>query len=70
VRRTEWPQERIANDLRRLTKGRGDFPSKAEFHEAGLRSLYDAICKYGGTARWAAQLGLSTSTSRQNRASR
>jgi DNA invertase Pin-like site-specific DNA recombinase len=69
VRRTEWPQERIANDLKRFTEGRDDFPSKAEFHEAGLRPLYDAICKYGGTAHWAAQLGLSPSTARHLRKS-
>jgi DNA invertase Pin-like site-specific DNA recombinase len=69
VRRTEWPQRRIANELKRFTAGRGDFPGKSEFHEAGRRSLYDAICTYGGTAHWAAQLGLSTSSARQRRKS-
>jgi DNA invertase Pin-like site-specific DNA recombinase len=57
-RKLKWPEERIAKELGEFTNGRRDFPRRSEFHEAGLRPLYEAICKRGGTDYWAERLGL------------
>ena len=58
-RRLKWPKERIAKELTEFAEGRRDFPRRSEFDEAGLRPLYDAICKRGGTEHWAGRLGLA-----------
>lgn len=59
ARSLKWPKERIAKELAEFTEGRSDFPARAEFYKAGLRPLYDAMCKRGGTAYWAKSLGLA-----------
>lgn len=53
-----WPEERIAYELGQFTADRRDFPSRAEFHQAGLQKLYVAIYSRGGTAYWAERLEL------------
>jgi hypothetical protein len=60
-----WPPERIERELRRLAKG-GAFPSSAQMREAGLNSLYEAIRREGGAARWADRLGLPLEPERSN----
>jgi DNA invertase Pin-like site-specific DNA recombinase len=60
-RRIEWTEKRVEAALRELTKGRRDFPSKAEFFAADLRTLYDAACRRGGIASWCRRLGLRRS---------
>jgi DNA invertase Pin-like site-specific DNA recombinase len=57
--RLRWPEERIAKELAKFTRGREDFPAKLEFDEAGLRPLYEVICRRGGIARWAERSGLA-----------
>ena len=57
--RPGWPEERIAEALGEFTVGRRDFPRRSEFFEAGLRPLYYAISKQGGTRYWAGRLGLA-----------
>src|SRR4029077_17848080 len=59
TRAPSWTEERIAQDLGELTRGRSDFPRKCEFDEAGLRPLYEAICRRGGVAQWAERSGLA-----------
>ena len=56
--RRQWTDERIRRELREFTRGRDDFPSVREFREAGRKTLYEAIARYGGAARWAAELEL------------
>jgi DNA invertase Pin-like site-specific DNA recombinase len=57
-RKLKWPEERIAKELGEFTEGRRDFPRRSEFYEAGLRPLYEAICKRGGIGYWTERLGL------------
>ncbi len=59
TRRPRWTDERIAEALGRLTKGRSDFPRRCEFDQAGLRTLYEAIRRRGGLDRWAQRSGLA-----------
>jgi DNA invertase Pin-like site-specific DNA recombinase len=61
-RRIEWTEKRVEKALREFTKGRKDFPTKAEFFAAELRTLYDAACRTGGIASWCARLGLRPAT--------
>jgi DNA invertase Pin-like site-specific DNA recombinase len=61
-RRIEWTERRVEVGLKEFTKGRKDFPTKAEFFAADLRTLYDAACRTGGIASWCARLGLRPAT--------
>jgi hypothetical protein len=63
-----WPEERIAAELWEYTRRRPDFPTKTEFHREGRHALYNAISREGGTAYWAARLGLVRLTWRQRKA--
>jgi hypothetical protein len=58
VRRTDWTEERIAQELKRFVGDRRDFPRKAEFKAARLRPLYDAILRKGGADYWISRMGL------------
>jgi len=53
-----WTPERIRAALEEFTAGRTDWPTVAEFKEAGRTPLYLAISRYGGAEYWAAELGL------------
>jgi len=53
-----WTDERIRVELSEFTRGREDFPTVREFIDAGRKTLYEAIARYGGAERWAAELGL------------
>jgi DNA invertase Pin-like site-specific DNA recombinase len=61
VRRTEWTSNRIAKELARFTQGRGEFPTRTEFHQAGLSALYDAASRTGGIAYWVSRLEIDPS---------
>jgi hypothetical protein len=60
--RRAWTEARIEAELRRFLAGRRDWPAKAEFERAGLRSLLGAIYRHGGGPdRWARRLGVRRS---------
>ena len=57
--RRVWDDARIEAELRRFLGDRDDWPTKAEFEQAGLDSLRSAIYRHGGgTRRWARRLGV------------
>ncbi len=56
-----WTQERIREELQRFCKRRKTWPTEREFLAAGKSALYDAACRHGGAAYWAAELGLTRS---------
>jgi Fic family protein len=62
--RRRWTDERIRAELREFTRGRDDFPTVREFTEAGRKTLYEAIARYGGADRWAAELELRRGSGR------
>jgi hypothetical protein len=53
-----WTDARIEAELRRLTRGREDWPSYAEFVRAGRKVLRDAITHSGGARAWACRIGV------------
>jgi hypothetical protein len=53
-----WTGEQIEAELRRFTAGRERWPTRREFEEAGLRSLYNAIMCRGARKPLAKKLGL------------
>lgn len=53
-----WDADAIEGALGRFLRGRTRWPAKTEFEAAGLLSLYDALKKQGGIARWAARYEL------------
>jgi DNA invertase Pin-like site-specific DNA recombinase len=53
-----WTDEQIEAELRRFTADRREWPTRLEFEEAGLRSLYGAIAKRGTRRLLARKLGL------------
>ena len=56
--RRHWTNERIRAELAYFCAGRPAWPSPGEFKAAGHADLYVAASRYGGTAFWAAELGL------------
>jgi hypothetical protein len=56
--RRRWTDERIRAELEEFCRDRTTWPTEREFFAAGKSKLYSAACHYGGTPRWAAQLGL------------
>ena len=57
-RRRLWSDERIRAELEKFCRGRTTWPTEREFLAAGKSKVYNAACHYGGTAHWAAELGL------------
>lgn len=57
--RRHWTSDQIRAELTAFCAGRTAWPSPAEFRSAGRSGLYIAASRYGGTAFWAAELGLS-----------
>jgi hypothetical protein len=53
-----WTDEQIEAELRRFTAGTRRWPTRREFEEAGLRSLYNAIMCRGARKPLAKKLGL------------
>ena len=53
-----WTDDRIRAELEEFCRGRTTWPTEREFLAAGESKLYDAACRYRGTAHWAAELGL------------
>ncbi len=53
-----WDGVRIRTELARFLAGRDEWPRYREFQRAGLRALRDEITRAGGTARWAAVMGV------------
>jgi hypothetical protein len=56
----EWSGPRIEEGLEELLAGRATWPSKGEFHNAGVEGhrLYERIEIYGGTKFWARWMGV------------
>ena len=57
-RLNSWTDERIEAELRRFTAGTHHWPTRRQFEEAGLRSLYNAIMKRRARRPLAKKLGL------------
>lgn len=57
-RATTWTDERMEAELRPLVAGRTTWPPRANFDDAGLTGLYNAIQRRGTRNRWAAHFGL------------
>lgn len=57
-RLNSWTDELIEAELRRFTSDTDRWPTKREFEEAGLRSLYNAIMKRQARRALAKKLGL------------
>jgi DNA invertase Pin-like site-specific DNA recombinase len=53
-----WTEEQIEAELRRFTVGAERWPTRREFEEAGLRSLYNAVMCRGARQPLAKKLGL------------
>ncbi|MEA2296158.1 MAG: hypothetical protein QOE86_3797 [Solirubrobacteraceae bacterium] len=54
-----WNDDRIGRELEALVAGSGRFPTIKQFDEAGVRPLYNAIQRRGGSAEWAERLGIT-----------
>lgn len=54
-----WTPERIQAELQVFCANRSQWPSVAEFKEAGRTPLYLAVNRYGGVDYWAERVGLS-----------
>jgi DNA invertase Pin-like site-specific DNA recombinase len=59
-----WTDARIERELRELTIGRHDWPSRPEFIAAGKARLYACIQRRGERMRWANLLGLEATERR------
>jgi Transcriptional regulator DIP2311-like, C-terminal domain len=57
--RRRWTQERIRSALEAFCAGRDEWPSSAEFKQAGRFDLYVAASRYGGIRFWTSELGLT-----------
>jgi hypothetical protein len=64
-----WAYPRMKEEVRRLAKGRTEWPRQAEFEAAGLDGLYQTIWKTKTRERIAAELGLTVRPPRRGRAS-
>lgn len=54
----KWSDAAIERELRAFVNGRSDWPSPAQFKAAGRVSLYGAMSRAGGIARWRRLVGL------------
>jgi DNA invertase Pin-like site-specific DNA recombinase len=63
-----WSDDRVERELRELTAGRRDWPSRREFIDAGKLQLYACVQRRGERMRWANRLGLEA-TERRRRSS-
>ena len=61
-----WDDDRIRRELDALVAGSGRFPSIKQFEEAGVRSLYEAIRRHGGSVEWADRLGIAPPRARDS----
>jgi hypothetical protein len=55
--RRRWTQERIRSALEEFCGDRDEWPSAAEFKQAGHFDLYVAASRYGGIRFWTTELG-------------
>lgn len=58
-RRRKWTDDRIEAELREFCGTRSDWPTIAEFKEAGLLPLYQGAVRFGGAQEWSRRLGLT-----------
>jgi hypothetical protein len=58
TRRTRWTDARIEKAIVPLVRKLGRWPTKAEFHRAGLRSALSAVYDHGGGEAWRRHLGV------------
>jgi hypothetical protein len=56
--RTRWTEQSIDRELRRICRGRAEWPSPREFKDLGEMALYNAASKRGGIAEWRRRLAL------------
>ena len=54
-----WSEDRIRSELTRYLGPSGVFPSGAQFVRDGERRLLQAVRWYGGTERWASEMGVT-----------
>jgi hypothetical protein len=54
-----WDEERIGDAIGPLIKELGRWPTKGEFHRAGLGSALSAVYDHGGSAFWQQRFGVS-----------
>jgi hypothetical protein len=58
IRRRHWTDDRIYQTLEPFLRGRDAWPTKAEFRQVGLSTLYGALNKQGRRDYWARHFGL------------
>jgi hypothetical protein len=71
--RTRWTEQSIDRELRRVCRGRAEWPSPREFKDLGEMALYNAASKRGGIDKWRRRLALkgkSRVTDKGNRPAR
>ena len=54
----KWTEATIEAELRAFLEGKPDWPSHEEFRKAGKSSLYTAMSRVGGIARWRGIVGV------------
>ncbi len=53
-----WTEERVRAELADFLRERSQWPSRLEFEKAGRKPLRDAVRRFGGPQRWAAEFDL------------
>jgi len=57
-RRPKWTEATIEAELRAFLEGKPEWPSHEQFRNAGKSSLYTAMSRVGGVARWREIVGV------------
>ena len=55
-----WDERRLERAVGPLVRRLGRWPTKREFHEAGLASAQSAMYRYGGVERWRKRFGVAS----------
>jgi hypothetical protein len=53
-----WTEDRVRAELSAFLADREEWPSAAEFVRAGQRQLRDMVYRFGGSRRWAQEMGI------------
>jgi len=67
AKRSRWTDERIERELRRLCAGTANWPTRAEFEQAGCAGLLSVVYRGRGSRWWAQQLGVEAGHLRRRR---
>ena len=57
-----WDERRLERAVGPLVRRLGRWPTKREFHEAGLASAQSAMYRYGGVERWRKRFGVASAS--------